>query len=83
MYAFALAGELVRDYALRSLRARRRALLARGRTDALSAAELTRINGALRRLELGTWGHCDLCAGSIEVEALLARPETERCDRCT
>lgn len=43
---------------------------------------IRKIEGALRRLEDGTFGICEICGDNISVEGLKARPVTTHCMRC-
>lgn len=43
---------------------------------------LTDIDAALGRLEEGTYGRCETCAGPIATERLLARPTARTCIGC-
>jgi DnaK suppressor protein len=45
-------------------------------------AAIGRIDAALARMELGTYGECAVCHGPIEIERLEAVPETDRCGGC-
>lgn len=57
----------------------------RGQTAALRDQARTRledIDRALRRLEEGSYGRCELCGGPIGSERLAARPSTVRCVSC-
>lgn len=44
--------------------------------------ELSRIEAALHRIEVGTFGRCVSCGAPIEVARLCAIPYAERCSRC-
>jgi len=44
--------------------------------------ELTRIHGALRRIESGEFGDCFLCGEAIDLRRLAADPTHTRCIRC-
>ncbi len=53
--------------------------------ESLSEAEriaLGRIQGALDRIERGSYGYCAACRSKIEEERLRAVPETDRCGAC-
>lgn len=64
------------------------------RMDALQAKEmaeasqrrrqrqLVQIEGALRRIEAGDYGHCFVCGGNIGMRRLAADPTNTRCIRC-
>ncbi|WP_405584751.1 TraR/DksA family transcriptional regulator [Streptomyces sp. NBC_01190] len=52
------------------------ALLARARDH------LTDLDQALKRLELGDYGRCEVCGEPIPVERLEVRPATRVCVRC-
>jgi len=43
---------------------------------------LARIEGALRRMEAGEYGHCFVCGEEIHVRRLFADPTTTRCKSC-
>lgn len=45
--------------------------------------ELSEIDAALSRIELGTYGHCEVCDGAIGRQRLLALPHARRCIDCT
>ncbi len=45
-------------------------------------AELELLDGALRRLAAGRYGHCAGCGEQIEPERLAAVPYTDRCRAC-
>ena len=47
------------------------------------AVRLLRIFEALRRIELGTYGLCAGCGGTIEAERLNAEPEAHQCEVCS
>ncbi len=44
--------------------------------------ELARIEGALRRIEVGEYGHCFVCGNEIDVRRLLVAPTSTRCVKC-
>ncbi len=44
--------------------------------------ELARIEGALRRIEAGEYGHCFVCGNEIDVRRLLVAPTSTRCVKC-
>lgn len=44
--------------------------------------QLGRIEGALRRIELGDYGCCSLCGEDIDVRRLALDPASARCVRC-
>lgn len=50
--------------------------------DEHDKAELRRIDAALQRLELGTYGHCAACGTTIPEARLRATPDAERCIDC-
>ena len=64
--------------AQRRLRDRRRALLALSATG----PELSEVNEALQRIDVGTFGSCEACGGSIGRQRLLALPEARLCNSC-
>lgn len=43
---------------------------------------LSELQEAEIRLERGTYGRCEKCAGDIEAQRLVARPATRRCVAC-
>jgi DnaK suppressor protein len=43
---------------------------------------LDKIDGALKKIEDGTFGNCDECGDEITLKRLEARPETTLCIRC-
>ncbi|APU43690.1 TraR/DksA family transcriptional regulator [Streptomyces sp. TN58] len=43
---------------------------------------LEELDEALRRLEQGRYGHCDVCGGAIPPERLEIRPAATTCVRC-
>jgi RNA polymerase-binding transcription factor DksA len=45
-------------------------------------SELASIDGALRRIEQGTYGECESCAEDIGHERLLSVPYATRCAAC-
>lgn len=44
---------------------------------------LSQIQGALRRMEAGTYGRCVACDGEIPFERLYVFPETPTCAACS
>ena len=44
--------------------------------------QLLKIEGALRRIESGEYGHCFVCGEEIVVRRLTADPTTTRCMQC-
>jgi len=44
--------------------------------------ELARIDAALARIDLGTYGECVACHGPIALRRLHALPEADRCGDC-
>jgi DnaK suppressor protein len=57
----------------------------RARVAALLGAALgylDEIDGALGRLDAGTYGTCAQCGGSIDPDRLAARPATQSCIAC-
>ena len=50
------------------------------KADAIAA--LDAVNGALERLDSGTYGECVSCGQAIPKERLLIIPEAARCVRC-
>jgi RNA polymerase-binding transcription factor DksA len=49
---------------------------------AASKARLGDIDGAIERLDRGTYGRCDVCGEDIAAERLTARPTATTCVRC-
>ena len=47
------------------------------------AVRLLRIFEALRRIDLGTYGLCAGCGGTIESDRLSAEPEAHQCEVCS
>ena len=45
-------------------------------------AEISRIEAALERLEVGTFGLCEECGKEIEAARFIALPEATRCKIC-
>jgi DnaK suppressor protein len=43
---------------------------------------ISKIDGALERIEDGTYGICEMCEEDISIERLKARPVTTLCIRC-
>lgn len=52
------------------------------RLDAISRLALAEVEGALQRIEDGTYGHCITCGDEIPLERLEIRPATPVCVRC-
>jgi RNA polymerase-binding transcription factor DksA len=50
--------------------------------DSAAEAELTDIAAALRRLEEGSYGVCETCAGPIDTRRLAAVPYAVQCQSC-
>ncbi len=48
----------------------------------MGAVELARINAALERMELGTYGICEECGCHIPYERLKLEPPTQHCVAC-
>ena len=44
--------------------------------------QLTKINGALTRIEQGTFGHCFVCGTDIDIRRLQLDPTITRCVSC-
>ncbi len=44
--------------------------------------KLTRVDDALKRLEVGTYGICESCEDNIDKERLIAMPFTKLCISC-
>jgi len=53
-----------------------------GRLDDRERREIAEVNGALDRLADGTYGRCTRCEEPIELDRLIALPETAVCVRC-
>jgi DnaK suppressor protein len=51
--------------------------------QAAEARELAEIDGALQRIESGTYGQCERCGGSIGALRLRAVPEARFCMACS
>jgi DnaK suppressor protein len=45
--------------------------------------DLDDVEAAMRRLEEGTYGQCEVCAAPLAVEQLQARPADRRCPTCS
>ena len=45
-------------------------------------ADLAGIDGALARLEAGTYFACETCGADLSVELLATAPAVTRCDTC-
>jgi RNA polymerase-binding transcription factor DksA len=62
----------------------RRAVLSRVGQDRTEdpEAELTRVEAALRRIDDGCYGICDVCGAPIGAQVLLASPESPLCSAC-
>ena len=52
------------------------------RLDARGAEEIRAIEGALRRIEAGTYGVCSRCGGEVSARRLAALPYTDLCVEC-
>jgi RNA polymerase-binding transcription factor DksA len=44
--------------------------------------DLTEIEAAMRRMDVGRYGGCESCAGSIPYDELTAQPHRRWCDAC-
>jgi DnaK suppressor protein len=44
--------------------------------------ELAKIEGSLRRIELGEYGNCTVCGEEIDVRRLMVAPTSTRCVPC-
>lgn len=53
-----------------------------GELDELQLAELTEIHAALERIERGSFGRCDRCYESIELDRLETAPKERYCEAC-
>lgn len=62
----------------------RRAVLSRAGQDRSEdpEAELTRIEAALRRIDEGRYGICDVCGQAIGAQVLLVLPDSPVCSAC-
>jgi RNA polymerase-binding transcription factor DksA len=62
----------------------RRAVLARTGKDRTEdpEAELDRIEAALRRIDAGSYGICDVCGAAIGAQVLLSNPAQTLCSGC-
>jgi len=63
----------------------RRAVLARAGSDRSEdpSAELDRIEAALRRIDAGNYGICDVCGAAIGAQVLLNNPAQAICSGCS
>jgi DnaK suppressor protein len=63
----------------------RRAVLSRAGRDRTEdpEAELNRIEAALRRIDMGSYGICDTCGTAIGAQALLTNPAQALCSGCS
>lgn len=52
------------------------------RIDLSERRELNRINNALERMEIGSYGTCRVCGGKIDHSRLQSEPYAETCRRC-
>lgn len=50
--------------------------------DETARRELNLIEGALERIEAGTFAHCEICGADIEAARLAAVPYATRCRHC-
>ena len=62
----------------------RRAVLSQAGQDRTEdpEAELNRIEAALRRIDEGRYGICDVCGAAIGAQVLLANPASPLCSAC-
>jgi RNA polymerase-binding transcription factor DksA len=62
----------------------RREVLARAGQDRTEdpESELARIEAALRRIDEGSYGICDVCGSPIGAQMLLTNPAQTLCTRC-
>lgn len=73
-------GPLEKDFAEQVVQMENDAVLA-GLSET-TAAEISQINRALRRLEEGSYGDCAVCGQPIDERRLEALPHSDRCIRC-
>jgi RNA polymerase-binding transcription factor DksA len=74
------AGPLEKDFAEQVVQMENDAVLA-GLSES-TAAEISQINRALRRLDEGSYGDCAVCGQPIDERRLEALPHSDRCIRC-
>jgi len=74
------SGPLEKDFAEQVVQMENDAVLA-GLSES-TAAELSQIGRALRRLDEGTYGQCVVCGQEIDDRRLAALPHSDRCIRC-
>lgn len=73
-------GPLEKDFAEQAVQMEGDAVLA-GLSET-TAAEISQINRALRRIEEGAYGQCTVCGQDIDERRLAALPQSDRCIRC-
>ncbi len=73
-------GPLEKDFAEQVVQMENDAVLAG--LSATTAAEISQINRALKRLEEGSYGDCAVCGEPIDERRLQALPHSDRCIRC-
>lgn len=74
------SGPLDKDFAEQVVQMENDAVLAG--LSATTAAEISQINRALKRLEEGSYGDCAVCGEPIDERRLQALPHSDRCIRC-
>jgi len=73
-------GPLEKDFAEQVVQMENDAVLA-GLSES-TAAEISQINRALKRIEEGVYGQCIVCGQPIDERRLEALPQSDRCIRC-
>lgn len=58
------------------------AQIAAGEGARQRARLIQKINGALRRIEMGEYGKCFICEEELDLSSLSADPTTTRCANC-
>lgn len=74
------AGPLDKDFAEQVVQMENDAVLA-GLSQS-TAAEISQINRALKRIDEGQYGQCAVCGEVIDERRLKALPHSDRCIRC-
>jgi len=73
-------GPLEKDFAEQVVQMENDAVLA-GLSES-TAAEISQINRALKRIDEGVYGQCIVCGQPIDERRLEALPQSDRCIRC-
>jgi RNA polymerase-binding transcription factor DksA len=73
-------GPLEKDFAEQVVQMENDAVLA-GLSES-TAAEISQINRALKRIDEGVYGQCIVCRQPIDERRLEALPQSDRCIRC-